>query len=331
MREWRPPVQPPSTAPAPTDPGRLRVATFNVNGIRASRRRGFTEWLAARECDVIALQEVRCPADALPGDAFGALHLTYDPGSRAGRNGVGVLTRVPPAGVRTWGAPVLSRAADGATRWREAAPDVLARGLRRFADEGRYVEVDLADRPITVASLYLPKGGLPAHLQKPGRMREAPDGGARYARKMAFLDAFARHLDHSRRRARRAGRDFLLLGDLNIAPEPADVTRWRASRQMEGFLPEEREWFAAVTGPRRLVDVVRRLRPDEIGPMSWWSWLGQTFENDVGWRIDHHLATPALARAAVSASVDRAATRPERMSDHAPVVVEYAVDHTDHL
>ena len=37
----------------------LRIATANINGIRASHRRGFGEWLAERDCDVIALQEVR--------------------------------------------------------------------------------------------------------------------------------------------------------------------------------------------------------------------------------------------------------------------------------
>jgi exonuclease III len=117
----------------------LRVATFNVNGIRAAARRGFGPWLAAGGCDVVALQEVRCPAPALPEGVFGDLVLSYDSGDRAGRNGVAVLTREPPAAVRTWHA---------------ARP--LARSLREFVDEGRYLEVDLADRPLTVASLYLP-------------------------------------------------------------------------------------------------------------------------------------------------------------------------------
>lgn len=37
----------------------LRIATANVNGIRATHRRGFGDWLAGRDCDVVALQEVR--------------------------------------------------------------------------------------------------------------------------------------------------------------------------------------------------------------------------------------------------------------------------------
>ena len=66
--------------------------------------------------------------------------------------------------------------------------------------------MDLADAPVTVASLYLPKGGLPAHLQRPERMREAPDGGAHYERKMRFLAGFSRQLTSARRAARAGGR-----------------------------------------------------------------------------------------------------------------------------
>jgi len=44
----------------------------------------------------------------------------------------------------------------------------------------------------------------------------------------------------------------------------------------------------------------------------------------VGWRIDHHLATPRLARTAMSVTVDKEAAPSARLSDHAPVVVHYA-------
>lgn len=302
----------------------MRIATFNVNGIRAAQRRGFEQWLREREPDVVALQEMRAPAAAIPDGVFGPYHLAYDEGTIAGRNGVAVLTRHAPDAVRTWTATALVRApGETHTDTTELEHVPLARGLREFADQGRYIEVDLADAPITVASLYLPKGGLPAHLQRPGRMREAPDGGARYERKMRFLDAFARHVTRSRRDARSRGRELLLMGDLNIAHTRHDVRNWRRSNQVEGYLPEEREWFGSILSPRTLVDVVRTRYPDTDGPYSWWSWLGQSFANDVGWRIDYHLATPGLARAAVAAGTDREAAADRRISDHAPVVVDY--------
>lgn len=318
--------------------GVLRIATVNVNGIRAAQRRGFESWLAARECDVVALQEVRCPVAALPEGVFGGHHVSYDPGELAGRNGVAVLTRHAPVAVRTWSGEVFQQGPDQQEP-EQQGPELqpmeqpprarggvrLARELAAFARHGRYIEVDLADVPLTVASLYLPKGGLPAHLQRPGRMREAPDGGARYERKMAFMRGFARQVTAARRAARAAGREFLLLGDLNIAHTSLDVVDWRRQVRVEGFLPEERAWLGDLIGPRRLVDVVRALHPDVQGPYAWWSWLGRSFEEDRGWRIDYHLATPGLARRAVAAGVDREPSRAERMSDHAPVVVDYDV------
>jgi exodeoxyribonuclease-3 len=305
----------------------VRIATFNINGIRAAQRRGFDQWLCERSPAVVALQVVRARAGAIPHGVFDPYHLAHDEGSLAGRNGVAVLTRHAPDGMRTWSGTALLRApVQTHTDRIDLDPMPLARGLREFANHGRYLEVDIADAPITVASLYLPKGGLPGHLQQPGRMREAPDGGARYERKMRFLAAFARQLTRSRRDARSRGREFLLMGDLNIAHTRHDLRNWRRSNQIEGFLPEEREWFGALLTPRTLVDVVRRLHPDTDGPYSWWSWMGQAFTNDIGWRIDYHLATPRLARTAVAAGTDREPAADRRMSDHAPVVVDYDLD-----
>ena len=296
----------------------LRVATFNVNGIRATRRRGFDDWLATRAPDVVALQEVRCPVPALPDGVFADYHLSYDAGQLAGRNGVAVLTREAPTAVRCWGAGALVRApGDAHVELREpgdAGP--LARELKAFAHEGRYLEVDLAEHPLTVASLYLPKGASPD---------AGPDAERSYRRKLRFLDGFARHLTVTRRAAARAGREFVVMGDFNIAHTRQDIRQWRGKSRSPGFLPEERAWLDSVLGPRRLVDVVRSLHPGEDGPYSWWSWIPGSFENDSGWRIDYQFATPGLARTAVAAGTDREATASERMSDHAPVVVDYAI------
>lgn len=301
----------------------LRIATANINGIRATQRRGFDDWLTGRGCDVVALQEVRAQADRIPAGAFGDYHVALDTGTLPGRNGVAVLTRRPPAAIRTWSGAAL---VGGPTAVLSPilAPDhiPLARGLARFAAEGRYLEVDLADSPLTVACLYLPKGGLPAHLQRPERMREAPDGGARYARKMDFMAAFSRYLVRTRRAAAAAGREYLLMGDLNIAHTRQDLAAWRRNQSSDGFLPEEREWFGQQLSPRTLVDVVRHLHPEQDGPYSWWSWLGQSFAKDAGWRLDYHLATPRLARSAHRAAVDRD-HHGTRLSDHSPVVVDY--------
>lgn len=110
----------------------LTVSTHNVNGIRAAMRRGYRDWVDARDLDVICLQEVRAPREAIPEESFAGYHLAFDAGDRAGRNGVAVLTREAPSAIR------------------------VGFGSDEFDLHGRYVEVDL--NGITVASLYLPKG-----------------------------------------------------------------------------------------------------------------------------------------------------------------------------
>lgn len=295
----------------------MRIATLNLNGIRAAHKRGLSDWLDGRGCDVIAFQEVRCrPAD-LPEGAFGGYRVAWQPGHLAGRNGVALLTRTAPAEVRAWGPELVIGKPGADAEVRDGSTAGLARKLHPFADEGRYVEVDLADAPLTVASLYLPKGASPDPSDEKAQ--------AKQARKMSFLDGFARHLVAARRAAAGRGREFLVMGDFNIAHENADLKNWRSNQKNEGFLPEERAWLTSILSPRTLVDVVRALHPDEEGPYSWWSWRGQAFTNDAGWRIDYHLASPGLAKKAVSAQVDRADSYDARISDHAAVVVDYAL------
>ena len=292
-----------------------RIGTHNVNGIRAALRRGFAPWWAQKNADVIALQEVRCRADDLPLEAFAGYHATLDTGTLAGRNGVAVLTRQIPSAVRTLGGTVTTIDPHGAQEHTEV-DRLVSRDLAPFAREGRYVEVDLSDTPLTVASLYLPKGAAWPYED---------NSQEKYDRKMRFMRGLARLLTVSRRRSAAEGREFVVMGDFNVAHTKQDLRNWRTNQKSEGFLPEERDWFGSITGPRTLVDVVRALHPDADGPYSWWSWRGQAFANDAGWRIDYHLASPSLARSATHAFSGREASYEERISDHCPVVVDYAV------
>lgn len=262
----------------------LRVAAFNVNGIRAAVRRGFPTWVGQRQPDVICLQEVRAPLTAIPAEAVEGYHLSYHEGNQPGRAGVAVLSKTAPLAVR------------------------VGFGDKEFDLQGRYIEVDLPG--ITVGSLYLPKG--------------AADG-AILESKMRFMAEFAAHTTKSARRAKRAKREFLVCGDYNIAHNELDLKSWKTNKKSPGFLPQERAWMGDLLGAGGLVDVLRKLHPDVPGPYSWWSWRGKAFDNDSGWRIDHHLATPGLAKKAMTGAVDREASYAERISDHSPVVVDYDI------
>jgi exodeoxyribonuclease-3 len=67
-----------------------------------------------------------------------------------------------------------------------------------------------------------------------------------------------------------------------------------------------------------LVDVFRQLNP-HAEQYTWWSNRGQAWANNVGWRLDYHLATPGLAALAQRESI----YLEQRFSDHAPLIIDY--------
>jgi len=172
-------------------------------------------------------------------------------------------------------------------------------GVPEIDAEGRYLE--LVYGPFSIISLYLPSGSSGEHRQQ-----------AKYA----FMERFFGHLAE----LAGSGRDVLLCGDWNIAHRPVDLKNWRSNQKNSGFLPEERAWLSRVFDDLHWVDVYRRLYPEAGGDgYTWWSNRGQARANNVGWRIDYHIATAALAQTAT-----RAAVHKERwFSDHAPLAVEY--------
>jgi exodeoxyribonuclease-3 len=91
-----------------------------------------------------------------------------------------------------------------------------------------------------------------------------------------------------------------------------------------GFLPEERAWMTrlldAGADGAGLVDVYRQLKPDTTDEAyTWWSNRGQAYAKNVGWRLDYHLATPALGALARHESIYKTV----KFSDHAPITVDY--------
>ena len=71
-----------------------------------------------------------------------------------------------------------------------------------------------------------------------------------------------------------------------------------------------------------MVDVYRQLQPDTTDTAyTWWSQRGQAYANNVGWRLDYHLATPNIARFARQEAIYKG----QKFSDHAPITVEYAM------
>ncbi|PRI12673.1 exodeoxyribonuclease III [Leucobacter massiliensis] len=274
----------------------LRLASVNVNGIRAAYRKGMGAWLDQRGVDVLALQEVRAQDEHLE-EYLGSAgwHLLHDPCDVKGRAGVAIASRVPAT----------------AHRVGLAAPEALS--------SGRWIEADFefGDVPVTVVSNYTHSGEVDTPRQEA---------------KWAFLDAMGERM--SELAAERE--HVAIVGDFNVGHRELDIKNWRGNVKRAGFLPRERAYFDRYFGPLGetvtgvdgsegpglgWVDVGRRFAGEVDGPYTWWSNRGQAFDNDTGWRIDYHVVTPALADRVERYAVDRAPSYAERWSDHAPVVL----------
>ncbi len=172
-------------------------------------------------------------------------------------------------------------------------------GCDEFDAEGRYVQCDFGK--LSVISLYCPSGSSSEERQQA---------------KFRFMDMFLPHLQE----LRHCGQEVVICGDWNIAHKEIDLKNWKSNQKNSGFLPEERTWLSQVLGDVGWVDAYRRLHPDTTGDAyTWWSNRGQAWANNVGWRIDYHITTPAIADTARTASI----YKEERFSDHAPLTLAY--------
>jgi len=114
------------------------------------------------------------------------------------------------------------------------------------------------------------------------------------------------------------------VGDLNVAPEAMDIHN--AERQAEHvcYHVDVRAAFAD-TISWGFVDVFRHFHP-EPGQYTFFDYrtIGAVDRN-LGWRIDHVLATPALAAKATDCYIDLAPRRREKPSDHTVLVAEFKI------
>ena len=138
-----------------------------------------------------------------------------------------------------------------------------------------------------------------------------PNGNKDYPAKIDFVQrliAWTKEL-HAQ------GRALVLCGDMNITRTEMDVHPRERKPQLVGQRPEERELFSRLL--ENLVDVQRKLHPDNPNLFTWWAPWRNMRSRNIGWRLDYILASPALAARAQSCVVQAEVGT----SDHAPVVM----------
>ena len=185
----------------------MKIISWNVNGIRAVEKKGFSAWFETEAPDILCLNETK----AEPGQLSSALVNPAAKGinyksywacaSKKGYSGVAVYSKIEPL-------------------------DVRFLGKSEFDDEGRALIAEFKD--FTLIAAYFPN---------------SQDDGKRLDYKLAFCDEVLKFCNSLVKK----GRHFLLSGDYNIAHRPIDLARPKQNENNAGYLPEERAWMDKFT------------------------------------------------------------------------------------
>lgn len=259
----------------------MRLASWNVNGFRAVLKKGFMTTLEALDPDVLFLQEIRCLWEEVDLGVRRELESSFD------------ICWFPAQSKKGYsGSATLTRRGLGFVHEKGI-------GIDDFDREGRLIQSTMGS--LTFLAGYFPN---------------ASTGLTR----LDFKREFARRLAERVESLHRQGREVVLAGDMNVAPEEIDLARPKDNVQNPGFTPEEREDFQLYL-KSGLVDVLRERNPGVPGLYTWWSQRGMARAKNVGWRIDHFLLSRSLCQRVEDVSIHPDITG----SDHCPLSLTLSI------
>ena len=119
----------------------MKIISYNVNGIRAAINKGFIDWLAIANPDVICLQEIKAMEEQLDLSLFENAGYNYNywySAQKKGYSGVAILCKKEPTNIE------------------------YGTGIESMDFEGRNLRVDFGD--LSIMSMYLPSGTNDARL-----------------------------------------------------------------------------------------------------------------------------------------------------------------------
>ena len=266
---------------------KISIATWNVNSVRAHLAT-IEQFLAARQPDVLCLQEIKVTNDVFPVELFNAHGYVHHAlhGQKA-YHGVAILAKA-------------------------ALP--LKKVMRKNwcgIEQARHLYCTLPGG-VELHNFYVPAGG------------EKPDieVNEKFKHKLDFMAAVTAWFKGRKRKNNR----FVLVGDLNVAPLEADVWNHTQLLRVVSHTPIEVEHMAAWYASHDWVDAVRHFVPQDEKVFSWWSYRSPNWElADKGRRLDHVWVTPALAGGLSGIEILKSARGFDPASDHAPVIVELEI------
>ena len=245
----------------------MKIVTYNVNGIRASKKLGLLEWLKKYDADIYCIQEVRCDEQKTKDILFSnenqisffdientsqkyidlkKYHAIYNCGLISGYAGTLILSKIKPDQIFY----------DMGEFWKDS--------------EGRTTTIVIKD--IAIINAYI------------------PNGNSRLDFKMQYLNSLNKYIAHLQKKYK-----VICVGDFNIAHNEIDLTNPKECKNKSVFLPIEREALDNLLN-LGLIDAFRYLNPQKV-EYSWRSYRSRIDTNYSSWkyRIDYVLMSKELA------------------------------------
>jgi len=168
-------------------------------------------------------------------------------------------------------------------------------GVDEFDGEGRVIETEFKE--FVLLNIYFPNG---------------KRDHSRVKYKLDFCDVVLERCEILKKK----GKNLIICGDYNTAHKEIDLKNWKSNQNTTGFLPEERAWIDKFIS-HGYVDSFRHFN-QEPDNYTWWSYMGNARQKNVGWRIDYFFINkeflPSLKKAYILPEV--------KGSDHCPIGIE---------
>ena len=168
-------------------------------------------------------------------------------------------------------------------------------GIEEHDQEGRVITAEYKEHYLV--NVYVPNSGR---------------GLTRLEYRQIWDKAFLEYLKNLQEK-----KPVIICGDLNVAHQPIDLARPKPNyNKVSGYTQVEIDGFTNFN-EAGFIDTFRHLHPEEVA-YSYWNYMFNARENNVGWRIDYFLISRSLQGAVKSAFI----LRQYEGSDHCPVGLE---------
>lgn len=261
----------------------MKIIAWNVNGIRASLKTGeMKEMLEKEKPHIFCIGETKLSCNTKEDIDME------------------IATQFPKYKYRYWSTCSIKGGYSGTAIWCKKEPLNITYGLqykgKELDTEGRVITLEL--EKFILLHVYTPNSGQALNRLE-FRTKEWDRAFENYIVKLQEL------------------KPVIVCGDLNVARQPIDLSNPKTNTKTAGYTKEERDSFENILKKCDLIDSFREKNP-ETQKYSFWSYMRNAREKNIGWRIDYFLVSSNLMK-----NIKKSDIMEEIYgSDHAPIILE---------